>query len=225
MAKNKGSFAVQTRAMWTKQRILEAAAKEFDLHGYNGATMAAIQARAGLTKGAVYFHFASKADLAKEIFSADERRSTEAAALSGRAIQLLVNASHEYARLLIEDSVTRAGVRLAIEQGTFVDASMTAYAPWIIATTALFERARAEGDLIDSVDAAEAARMVVSSFVGVHIVSQALTERKDLHERLTEFWDAVLLGLVPPERLKTVITAAPKYRRERLSAKKSSSPN
>lgn len=47
----------------TRGRILAAAAHVFAQHGYNGATLDDVAAEAGLTKGAVYWHFASKTDL------------------------------------------------------------------------------------------------------------------------------------------------------------------
>lgn len=47
----------------TRSRILEAARRVFARQGYAGATLDAIAADAGLTKGALYWHFPSKIDL------------------------------------------------------------------------------------------------------------------------------------------------------------------
>lgn len=47
----------------TPGRILRAAAHVFARQGYNGATLDDVAAEAGLTKGAVYWHFASKSEL------------------------------------------------------------------------------------------------------------------------------------------------------------------
>ncbi|PSN20624.1 hypothetical protein C7271_01230 [filamentous cyanobacterium CCP5] len=47
----------------TRSRILLAARKVFAREGYAGATLDAIAAQAGLTKGAVYWHFTNKNDL------------------------------------------------------------------------------------------------------------------------------------------------------------------
>ncbi|WP_035985311.1 TetR family transcriptional regulator [Leptolyngbya sp. KIOST-1] len=47
----------------TRSRILASAQRVFAQQGYAGATLDAIAADAGLTKGAVYWHFASKIDL------------------------------------------------------------------------------------------------------------------------------------------------------------------
>lgn len=47
----------------TRRRLLDAAAAEFDLRGLEGARVSDIAARAGLSNGALYRHFACKADL------------------------------------------------------------------------------------------------------------------------------------------------------------------
>ncbi|MGE3174212.1 MAG: TetR/AcrR family transcriptional regulator [Planctomycetota bacterium] len=46
-----------------RDRLLAAATELFARHGYAGARLEAIAARAGVTKGGVYFHFAGKEEL------------------------------------------------------------------------------------------------------------------------------------------------------------------
>ena len=46
-----------------QERILEAAAKEFVAHGYEGASLNRILAEAGISKGAAYYYFDDKADV------------------------------------------------------------------------------------------------------------------------------------------------------------------
>lgn len=47
----------------TRQRILEAAARVFARKGYQGSTLDEVASDAGLTKGAIYWHFKNKHDL------------------------------------------------------------------------------------------------------------------------------------------------------------------
>jgi AcrR family transcriptional regulator len=47
----------------TKASLLEAAAKVFARRGYDGASIAEITSEAGLTSGAIYAHYGSKAEL------------------------------------------------------------------------------------------------------------------------------------------------------------------
>lgn len=53
----------------TKKRILEAAAKEFALKGYNGATVRDICNSAGVNIASVNYHFKSKEALYEEMFA------------------------------------------------------------------------------------------------------------------------------------------------------------
>ncbi|MBC2867066.1 TetR/AcrR family transcriptional regulator [Streptomyces mexicanus] len=54
----------QERARRTREKVLDAAAEEFAVRGYDKATLDAVARRTGMTKGALYGHFSSKADLA-----------------------------------------------------------------------------------------------------------------------------------------------------------------
>ncbi len=47
----------------TRERLLRAAAEVFAAHGYDGTRVADIAAAAGVSKGAMYAHYSSKADL------------------------------------------------------------------------------------------------------------------------------------------------------------------
>lgn len=67
----------------TRHRLMKAAAGEFAAHGFAGANIDRIAAAAGVNKAMIYYHFASKADLYREIlrdmFAAVEARVREAA--------------------------------------------------------------------------------------------------------------------------------------------------
>jgi AcrR family transcriptional regulator len=51
----------------TRERILSAAAQVFAEYGFTGASMPAVAAQSGITAGAIYRHFASKAELLLEV--------------------------------------------------------------------------------------------------------------------------------------------------------------
>lgn len=67
-------MAQQERAVRTRRAVLEAAATVFADHGYTAATVADILKTAGVTKGALYFHFDSKEALARGFWKS--RRSS-----------------------------------------------------------------------------------------------------------------------------------------------------
>jgi AcrR family transcriptional regulator len=58
----------ETRKAETRERIVAAALAQLAAGGYASAGVQAIAARAGIATGSVYRHFASKADLAAEMF-------------------------------------------------------------------------------------------------------------------------------------------------------------
>ncbi|MFJ4092281.1 TetR family transcriptional regulator [Kitasatospora sp. NPDC089913] len=115
----------QERARQTRRALLCAAATEFDLYGYEGTSLARISRSAGVTLGALTFHFASKAALADAV-------RAEGAALTGdgRApdpgagglIDLL-------ARLLDEEPSVRAAARLSWERPESAGNWYTAWGP------------------------------------------------------------------------------------------------
>jgi AcrR family transcriptional regulator len=61
----------------TKSRLLDAAARVFAHRGYEAATLDEVAKVAGLTKGAVYWHFESKADLFRALLQEFDRRQAE----------------------------------------------------------------------------------------------------------------------------------------------------
>ncbi|MFE2069738.1 TetR family transcriptional regulator [Streptomyces sp. NPDC059467] len=60
-------MAKQERAEQTRQRIVDAAAAEFAEHGYAGTSLHRIVSSAGVTTGALTFHFSSKSALADAV--------------------------------------------------------------------------------------------------------------------------------------------------------------
>lgn len=74
----------------TKAVLLEAAAKVFARRGYDGASISEITSEAGLTSGAIYAHYASKAELFNATLEAYAERDLDQ--LLGRAGPDLVDA-------------------------------------------------------------------------------------------------------------------------------------
>ena len=64
----------QARAVEPRAAIIRAAADVFGAVGYGGASMADICVAAGLTKGALYFHFESKETLALAVIDVQKTR-------------------------------------------------------------------------------------------------------------------------------------------------------
>ena len=83
-----------------------------------------------------------------------------------------------------------------------------AFEQWIVKIGELIERAQEEGDVVDGVDATAVGRYIVSLFTGVHTVSEMVTGRADLQQRLTEMWQILLPAVVPRRRLPRLVAIA-----------------
>ena len=200
----------QARAVETRSAIIRSAADVFSAVGYGGASMADICLAAGLTKGALYFHFESKEALALAVVGAQHER---AIALGGEllhseqpGLQSLLRMAFELARQLRTDPVSRAGIRLTMESSSLSSPVVAPYEDWIAACDVLLRRAILDGDVRADVDVAAAARFISPAFTGVQIVSDVLTGREDLMQRIVEMWSFVLPSLVVPDRWEQLRT-------------------
>lgn len=76
--------AVEARLNETRERIVDAAIKLVAEYGYGGAGIPAIAAEAGLSTGALYRYFPSKADLFDEVFRRATQREIDVCAEAAR---------------------------------------------------------------------------------------------------------------------------------------------
>ncbi|HJQ48147.1 MAG TPA: ScbR family autoregulator-binding transcription factor [Amycolatopsis sp.] len=198
-------MAKQVRSEMTRAAIIRGAAEAFDRFGYGGTSLSDVIALAGVTKGALYFHFSSKQELARAVIQRQHSWSVgpakEQVESDGPGLASVIQLSQRLANQLVHDPVVRAGVRLTLETGTFDTAMPDPYEEWIAATTELLHRAAHAGDLRPMVRPETLARYVVGAFTGVQVLSQVLTGRGDLPERILEMWELLLPALVPERKL------------------------
>ncbi|MBT2207464.1 MULTISPECIES: ScbR family autoregulator-binding transcription factor [Actinomadura] len=190
----------QQRAIRTRQVILSAAAKVFEERGYTAARLGEIIERANVTKGAVYFHFQSKAELALAVMD-EQRRFVPPSAPRPSPLQDTIDLTHRVARDLQENVVLRAAVRLVIEQGSFTMPNPSAYLMWVRSLRGLLDAARENGDLRPEVDLDDVADLVVGALTGIQLMDQVLTGRSLFTLKITNLWRYLLPGLTTPERL------------------------
>lgn len=194
-------MARQERADRTRTAILDAAAEEFDRQGFAGASLSDILKRAEVTKGALYFHFTSKEEIARTLIDEQFKVWQPFQDTTELGLQTVIDMTHELGAMLQRDIRVRAGIRLVVEHGTFSDPSPVAYQRWIAAVEECLIAARAKGDLRPGMMSLEVSTFIISAFTGVQISSQVLTERSDLDRRITGMWEIILPGMVPPRRL------------------------
>ncbi|AUG78397.1 hypothetical protein CFP65_3607 [Kitasatospora sp. MMS16-BH015] len=189
--------------MKTRREIIKAAAEVFERRGYAAATMAEIIAAAGVTKGAVYFHFASKEELAQAVIDV-QSDWFDLDADPAPGFQAVIDATMIYASALINDVIVRATNRLVIEHGTFDMPNTEPYLADILTIRDLVVRAEEAGDMLPRLDPFAVAQTITGAFTGIQLSSQVLSRRTDLFDRLVNMWRVMLPGLVQPERLLTL---------------------
>jgi AcrR family transcriptional regulator len=198
----------QQRAVATRAAIIDAAAGEFDERGYVGASMDAVAERAGLTKGALYFHFTSKADLAGAVIARQHEVSRaygEAAFARGDTpLEVLMWMSQGLASQMVHEVVVSAGIRLSTEAATADVARQDPYADWIAVVADLVRQGVDAGEVDPAWDPELVGRVVIPAYTGVQTVSDVLADRADLYERLRELW-TVLLAAIVTERVRPEI--------------------
>ncbi|WP_406864143.1 ScbR family autoregulator-binding transcription factor [Streptomyces sp. HUAS MG47] len=192
----------QERAIRTRQRILAVAAEVFDEAGYDATTISDILKRSGLTKGALYFHFTSKEDIAQAVLAAQVDALPQVPPQ-----ELKLQQSMDEALLLAHllqpetgDPIIQAGVRLTVDQGTRIDnlQRRTAMDGWTERTRALLEEAKACGETLPHVDTDGLAKLLVGSFTGVQVLSRIMTGRRDLTERVTDLYRHLMPTVAVP---------------------------
>jgi AcrR family transcriptional regulator len=190
---------VQQRAVLTKQRLVSAAADVFANDGFGAASLNDVTGAAKATKGALYFHFAGKDDLAAtivaEYLAPWPARIAAIRAAAPSPLAALVALTYEVAASLREEPVTRAGLRLCLDRDA-IDAEIPdPFGCWISVFQELLAEARRDGTLRSGVTPAPAARVIVAGFFGVQQVSESLQAYEDIEARLDEFWKILLVGL------------------------------
>lgn len=198
-------MVLQDRAKATRAAVIAGAAAVFEEHGYGSTSLTQVAERAQVTKGAMYFHYPSKEDLARAVI-AEQHRMAEAEGQRVLAkgltpLESMILICATFGLQLLEEPVVRAGIRLTFEATSFGPPVREPYVDWIATIEELAARAKADRQLRSSVDAEAFARYLVASFTGVQMVSCVLTERQDVMQRIEQMWDIMLPGILHEDLL------------------------
>ncbi|MEO3755851.1 ScbR family autoregulator-binding transcription factor [Streptomyces sp. B6B3] len=195
----------QERAGRTRRLLIEAAAEEFACHGYAGTSLHRISSVAGVTIGALTFHFSVKSALADAVCEHGCELTNLAvrhAMRRGRPpLETVVDITRALARLLNGRSAVRAAARLSRERpGLHVGW----YESWIDEVRQLLLRARREGSLRPDHDPEAVTVLVCCLAAGLEVTTTpacAPTEPGSWNapDRLDEVWTVVASGITPPD--------------------------
>ncbi|MFJ9950275.1 ScbR family autoregulator-binding transcription factor [Kitasatospora sp. NPDC091207] len=192
----------QERAERTRAALIQAAAKLFGEQGFSGTSVVKIADEAGMTLGAVYFHFRNKSELAREIvFRQPEWVVTPR---PSEGLQRVVDVSLTWACQLLDNPILQAGARLVWEQEQFNSPDENSHRQWaeIILEDLLVAQRRRE--LRAGTDIQALSRLVVYACTGAQMHSFIETRRADLPERVVEFWQLLLPAVATPSTAKRI---------------------
>lgn len=190
----------QERAMRTREQVLGAAATAFAERGFPAVTMLDVAQLTGMTKGAVYFHYANKEALARAVTEEFYQRLPQVTEDVRRAglppLKAVAELLHRTAVAFREDTIIRAGARLQIE-ASLIDATLPRpFDGYTDSITELLNEAEEAGDLPTSCTPEVLGRVLVAAFFGAQHISWRLCDRADLPERVAEVIQAVLPQVV-----------------------------
>lgn len=162
----------------TRARLLECAFHEMHEHGYAGASLDRILADSGVTKGALYHHFGSKAELAYAVI--DERvrefavdhwldSVTESddpiTAIRETLSEIMTDSSEDEMRCGCP--LTNLTQELSATDDTFRRRLESVREMWRDGTAEALERGQAAGTVREDLEAQSAATLIVATMQGL----------------------------------------------------------
>ncbi|MGA5424494.1 TetR family transcriptional regulator [Streptomyces lavendulocolor] len=181
----------QERALLTRERLVRAAADAFARDGYTGTSLQDICRSAGISMGALTFHFAKKNDLAAAVKEAGVAVTRHAVERARRAapdpLAGVVAVTSGLVDLLAHDSRVRAAQSLTHTLPAWDEA-------WVPQVRLLLDEAERHGLLAPGVRTETLVRLATHL---VHGAAAALLARPrtDGAAELAHLWDLVLDGI------------------------------
>ncbi|MFK4788240.1 TetR family transcriptional regulator [Microbacterium sp. ZW T5_56] len=176
MVERRTASLKQQRAVETREAILASAARAFAQHSYSGARLRSVATDSGISEGAMYFHFGTKAELATAVLDEQQRRMAEVLESidrePGAALDKLLLVIARLADLIAADGIVQGGIRLAADPKVEVaDAVRDPYFQWIAIARSLVERGIRDGSIRNDLDVDAAAEYANVVFVGAQVLS------------------------------------------------------
>ncbi|WP_314220680.1 ScbR family autoregulator-binding transcription factor [Streptomyces zaehneri] len=186
-------MGTQTRAVRTRRSLVRAAAELFAAEGYARASLPVISERAGVTTGALHFHFASKSALAGEVERAAADSVAELAercrSTTDTPLQSLVHTACSLLLAVVTDPVIRAGFRLSGDPSRKNGTQILQW--WRAWVHDLIVQAQQEGELAPDVSVDAATTVIVAATAGFEALGA--TDRDWLSaDRVTQLWTFLL---------------------------------
>ncbi|MDR3080896.1 MAG: TetR family transcriptional regulator [Streptomyces sp.] len=192
----------QERASRTRNALIRSAAQLFEQQGYVRTGLSAISAGAGVSRGALNFHFENKAAMSDAIKSAAaralHRTARQASHEQPDPLQALTDMTHGFAYLLHHDVVVRAGFQLNVDAAQ--SSGLDLRQEWQGCVQHYVALAAEEKRLVPGVSRESVVTAVVSATVGMEVLSRRNKEWLS-RSTLTRFWRQ-LLSVIATEQAR-----------------------
>ncbi|HEY8515574.1 MAG TPA: helix-turn-helix domain-containing protein [Candidatus Binatia bacterium] len=187
----------------TAERILDATERCMRRLGMARFSMADVAAAAGLSRGAVYFHFPDRDALVRAALArAAERfvRDSEQAVRARRTLAAQVAEAAVYIRRRLRDEPQASGV--AGESDTLLATLLTAHLEGVVASWVDFWQpylaaAAARGEIRRGIDRREAAEWIVRIMLSLVVMPSAVVDLDDLEAVRGYVSRYIVQGLAP----------------------------
>ncbi|RDH79522.1 TetR/AcrR family transcriptional regulator [Mycolicibacterium moriokaense] len=192
------------RADATRLQILLAASHAFARKPYFQVSLDDILAQARVTKGAMYFHFRSKHELALAIIdrqnAAGHDLLTEVQSRRLSGLETLIDMSCLVVTRDIGEDVGRAGLNLLESIGRADGVQSRVLGEWTKTFAEVVRRAVTEGDVLDDRDPDDVGRLLISMFIGMRQTTD-INDPQRYFADLQKAWAFTLPGFADPERI------------------------
>ena len=193
----------QDRSKLTRRRIIETSATVLERRGYAATSLDEIASEMGMSRGALYHHFQSKADLTEAVVQEHYQRwgslTAYVAGLELPPLLRIMTLTYAVARNSQVDPVVRAGLRMQLEHAIIEDdlghQLPTPYVTWIDVLTLVVVEGQSCGEITPDATAPDLASTLVESYFGIQHVSFRLSNGTDLITRISRWWTILLPAL------------------------------
>ena len=196
-------MALQARAEATRRKIIDTAIELFSELGYGETGLADVLQRAGVSKGAFYYHFDSKEAVAKAIIDEFDRRAAisvqenfdpDAPTLEG-----IIRSTFAVQALMHRDATVQVGQMLSQALNQVSSAGSKVYSGWTERFVEMVDAVAKAGGIRAGIDLLDVAEAIWAGVLGSHLVSAARGD--DPYTRLARSWRVLVLSIAPEEAI------------------------
>jgi AcrR family transcriptional regulator len=188
----------QERSKRTRRLIVEAAGSVFAEKGYNGATISDVYQRVGLTKGAFYYYFTGKEDLARAVLDSQVGEVAFPLVPRSTRLQELIDAGMVFTVQIRQDTAVQGSLRLSLERGAHDLDRRRPYGDWVAHNLHALTRAKDAGELHAHVDPEAVAQLLAGAYSGIQVLSEVMSGWEDLEERISVLLQHILPTITLP---------------------------